>query len=1224
MVKSETDIINAINNHIAQYRLIVKDQAYVGYDFLDDIIANLCVCYFYFIDPIAEKQLPAAINNVDMFASFKTAFSRYLKHKGVDKDYLKSLNRDGLYQYFVKCLVAKLTDDKKIEFCKNISLITVDETQGQVVFSKVEKVYEAYGKDSFAAKNIIPDDYFGEEDFVFEEHHHEDSIEDCLLQNTGGDRARRNLEDIKNKIEELYNGLKAIDALHDNVGDIQAGKYVWQLQLNFGQWQRIKEVCEQPEVKERISVWGGCSDSNKYDKEIAAMLLIYVGEWNKRVWNGNNAESRNIGEIISSNVARKIVETQKVLHVEKGEESQQSRWLDALKVQGGFPLWYIYNNRNETGNHYMYMFEYFLVNNDCEMDWENQMPQNQSYRLSYDMDDSIADYARTVSRRQFCFDDSDSINQEGGVTFKELKVVLSNLANNKFNYNWHVSRIGQLSSVNLQISFRDERDLVSSSDERKYAVQETRLKYWLGQEDVKLPESFLISFTQPKTQKTLKTICFDRCTDGSWIPRASNQHRFLVPFENESQISISIDGKVVTDNIYTKNKGEYQLMYSGDNIYWMNNSLSRKKAYFACLIFNVDKYAQTPGLERLSGGYGWVKSEDNHTILLTDNSGRKILIHNTKDSLIVTPIDATATETHVTFLESKNNVVDNQYYRVVLPRDPNNQEEGDESAESSIMIPSSHIIKCKTQLYCYLYNQNSRKDVPTNEVSLTEVEESYNFDALPLGYHKFVFSYEAKQQSDSYFVLPEGFDIQTLENGSGLRLLGLKEDMQAYILEDSELVVKNGKLQFDINKHREKYYTLCLKLNDFELQIPIIPPYEQSIYIPQDPNRVIPLPAFWFIRKYENKVSYDIPADLEGLTTTDFLREIRSEVNFRSLNSNEGTYFVEQDVLRDKEQYSFYYFNGNNERRLSITEEGKLILDDEESWAGKRGIIIQSYEDKKLKPTYYHSIKKLNGYLSITAREYLNKLGCELKLDGTRPNGWKGVVNDYCKTNRGKSDLLDTLLYEFGLAGDNISIDSISQRVCNEIEIYDQGDSGYQYNRKKKDWSQEYLDALLFALEHRIRFDVVLGKGFAFESGTKWKKEFLQQILCKYFNYCDTNNVKIVYQGLWRLANEYKFDWIWLWSMMKGDEHYIRLLQERVTEPKMKSKMQMLLQQLLKATGYNNRRHADSRIKDMLRLMFAPENCLTRNGYTLGEAYNVFRNNIDIDIQNIQNLLILK
>jgi hypothetical protein len=130
-------------------------------------------------------------------------------------------------------------------------------------------------------------------------------------------------------------------------------------------------------------------------------------------------------------------------------------------------------------------------------------------------------------------------------------------------------------------------------------------------------------------------------------------------------------------------------------------------------------------------------------------------------------------------------------------------------------------------------------------------------------------------------------------------------------------------------------------------------------------------------------------------------------------------------------------------------------------------------------------------------------------------------------------------------------------------------------------------------------------------------------LLEDYFKNCQCN--EIVYQGLWRLAKEYNFDWIWLWSIKKDDACYIRLLEERVIEPKIINyKMKILLRQLCAASDFNSRMRVNSGIKDLLKLMFRPEGCyeVRRNAYRLGQANEVFKNDIDGDIQMIQKILI--
>ena len=314
------------------------------------------------------------------------------------------------------------------------------------------------------------------------------------------------------------------------------------------------------------------------------------------------------------------------------------------------------------------------------------------------------------------------------------------------------------------------------------------------------------------------------------------------------------------------------------------------------------------------------------------------------------------------------------------------------------------------------------------------------------------------------------------------------------------------------------------------MQIPIIPPYEGEIYIPQDPNRVIPLPFFWNIRKYEKKICYDIPAEQEVWNDNVFLKRIDwiGEVKNFGENGREGIFQVAPRVTSKKDQYRFYYFNGEESKQLEITDESNLVLEDCKSWKSKKGIIIQSYECKTLSPEYFYRPRVLGNWTP-----------------------------------------------------------------------------------------QPSLIALLFAIQHRCQFRDIMG-AISNQNFDIWVG-----LLEDYFKNCQCN--EIVYQGLWRLAKEYNFDWIWLWPIKKDDAYYIRLLEERVIEPKIINyKMKILLRRLCAASDFNSRMHVNSGIKDLLKLMFRPKECyeVRRNIYKLGTANEVFKEDIDGDIQMIQEILI--
>lgn len=1168
MANSETRIFNTIKHHIAKSFIENKSLS------IDDLMAIIAVSYFHFLPPVSTEALSMALKKDGQedttFDTFKESFSKYLKKEKRHIEYLKQLNQEGLRQFLLKNWIEPLPLEHKLSCCNKIIIIGTQDDKVIPLPGK-EAVYRTFAEERL---NQISYDIFGSENYTQEPSpihvitepqytiskqititHEDKSASSTSVakvkpkKDTTSPRMQQR-DKREQRIQQLCIQLekyKIIDKIIDrNENSILEKKvlekkvrYVWELKLPFSEWQDIKQTAE--ENSDVINEWG-CSDvvSESRDKTIATFVLIYAAEWNKREWTGNDRDNK-LGSIISSATAKKVVNVLRKyrkypLPCVEFEDERHSRWLDALKVQGGFPLWYIYNHREDANNPYFSMFRYLLKNSEQELDWDNQVPRtvesNSTYRLSNEKNDSIAQYSWTILEQQYPYDVNDFIYEENGVKFEVLGEILRNLANSKFRYSWQVGKIGASAYVRLQISFRDERDLVSSSDERKYAIQEKRLRYWLNQDQGELPESFFISFNQPKTKKVLKTIYFDRCTDGSWIPRASYQYRYQLPFENEKKISVSINGVEFSENLHTDEEKGYQLMYSADNVYWMSNSLSLKKAYFACLIFDVDKYINTPGIEIINGGYGWVRSVDNHIIILTDENGKETRIFNNKDKLIASSVDKDTPDNYITCLGSMDYVVNSNNYALVSPLSLNPGEHEDEEVEKTAiqLIPSTHVIRSNTQLYFYLENSRSHSKIIEEEITIKEGERSYDLGYLPVGYHTFTFCYEDKKVTDNYFVLPADFSLEKIQRGNTNSILRINGCLNGISMLESTIQINGDSIYFNKNDHNELQYTLCLTINDKTLQIPIIPPYEGEIYIPQDPNRVIPLPFFWNIRKYEKKTCYDIPAEQEVWNDNVFLKRIDwiGEVKNFGENGREGIFQVAPRVTSKKDQYRFYYFNGEESKQLEITDESNLVLEDCKSWKSKKGIIIQSYECKTLSPEYFYRPRVLGNWTP-----------------------------------------------------------------------------------------QPSLIALLFAIQHRCQFRDIMG-AISNQNFDIWVG-----LLEDYFKNCQCN--EIVYQGLWRLAKEYNFDWIWLWPIKKDDAYYIRLLEERVIEPKIINyKMKILLRRLCAASDFNSRMHVNSGIKDLLKLMFRPKECyeVRRNTYKLGKANEVFKEDIDGDIQMIQEILI--
>jgi hypothetical protein len=504
----------------------------------------------------------------------------------------------------------------------------------------------------------------------------------------------------------------------------------------------------------------------------------------------------------------------------------------------------------------------------------------------------------------------------------------------------------------------------------------------------------------------------------------------------------------------------------------------------------------------------------------------------------------------------------------------NKQENADEEYEEELIsIPFGNIIRTNTIFTPLLKNDISESKIEEKKIKVKEGDKEYQLGELPLGYHTFTFDYEGKQMVETYFVLPKNFELDIIPNSSLIQLKGIGKENVA-ILEDTSLRINdNGKILFDLNKHQALKYTLRIAIGADNLDIPIIPPYEENIevYVLKDENNAVPQPAFYNRRRYTSQGTEEISAEQLGLNFNEFSRNIQSETELKNFNYNRKTQrlTVNAEVYNNKEQYQFYFFDGSGSQGypLTVLNDNNLCLTNDSSWKDRKGVIVQSYEDLSLHPRIYYKEKVIN-----------------------------------------------------------------------------------QWSPKSKD----YLNVLLFVMKHRCWYKNVLGEAFQpiFSIIRKKKKEqgkeepyhilccdvaMLGKLLTDYFEYCSNHRVEIRYNELWRLAKEYKFDWLYLWRMMhtNGDyakymDRYFNLLVERDTLPQKKKNMKFLLTKMKRANNLDKSPHnpskRDDSVHDLLKLMYHTTSRNTNmSAYEIGSAGKVFNDpEIDQNLAEIEKILAKK
>ena len=118
----------------------------------------------------------------------------------------------------------------------------------------------------------------------------------------------------------------------------------------------------------------------------------------------------------------------------------------------------------------------------------------------------------------------------------------------------------------------------------------------------------------------------------------------------------------------------------------------------------------------------------------------------------------------------------------------------------------------------------------------------------------------------------------------------------------------------------------------------------------KDENNAVPKPAFYNRRRYTTQGTEEISAEQLGLNFNQFSEKIQSKTKLKNFNYNRQTQrlTVNAEVYTNKEQYRFYFFDGNRGDLLTVQNDNSLCLADDSSWENRKGVIVQSYEDLSL------------------------------------------------------------------------------------------------------------------------------------------------------------------------------------------------------------------------------------------------------------------------------------
>ena len=358
-----------------------------------------------------------------------------------------------------------------------------------------------------------------------------------------------------------------------DLDDTDTPQYTWQWNLNLAEYNDIQTtLCKNAVV---------LSDVISHNKICCKLLQIYVSEWYKRDYNGNDNQGNAFDSINADNLQEKVC---RLLDIDEDvvyrDSSNRCRWIDTIYVDGGLPLNYLLKNNNTAfrrtiGN----IIESYAEDTDYSFAELGDICNNQVVNMSYraktlypNEDASIFDFIQEVIINE-------NVKIEGFEEFNTLVRELNRKAlKQKFELRYRVYKTAKNFQLIPQLYLKKE------ANDIQYAISQKRLTEWGVHPE---NDRFLLSIEAQREIIFRKQ--FDKCLRGDYIT-FPKKDRFDLRIDHElcfKKWNVWIDEKMIdektaiTNNLWKKG---YVQMYSDDEFSWY--SRPDKQYKYAAVMFD--------------------------------------------------------------------------------------------------------------------------------------------------------------------------------------------------------------------------------------------------------------------------------------------------------------------------------------------------------------------------------------------------------------------------------------------------------------------------------------------------------------------------------------------------------------------------------------------------------------------------------------------------------------
>ena len=394
--------------------------------------------------------------------------------------------------------------------------------------------------------------------------------------------------------------------------------YNWQWIIEDHEYKEIKNILSENKeiLKDLISVSPIC----------CKLLHLYVSEWFKREYNGHDRQGNAFDSIGLSNEAKRVCENQGLsIKVYRSDETEgQNEWLYSLYVDGGLPLNYLLNREN---NKFRNTIESLIESADLKegksdlLDELDTLCGNGVLNQSFRNDESISQYIKVaiIERR---------IDQD------RLQTIIEDSKNHiyeksKFEVRFYVFKSAVCTQIMPYLYLRSEPYEYNHIG----IITETRLSKWNINTDM---ESFVVSIKNGN--QTIWEKKFFKNVRGHFVTTPQkNLYKLAVGTQLcTNKWTVNINGNRINRNsIYNRLADDgYLHMYSHDGINWSTEPTNsyQKSALLYDKSQNIAFNNKNTIENDLDESLGWIPFEDhisftigNQNIVLYDKAGKIVL-----------------------------------------------------------------------------------------------------------------------------------------------------------------------------------------------------------------------------------------------------------------------------------------------------------------------------------------------------------------------------------------------------------------------------------------------------------------------------------------------------------------------------------------------------------------------------------------------------------------------